>query len=80
MIRLLAARLMQSVLVLALVYVATFWMLMAVPGDPFLGDKKPPQSVVDAAQEIPSGPGARVGVCVLHKVGAAIGFWAFHCA
>jgi len=51
MIGLLAARFFQSVAVLAAVYVATFWMLMAVPGDPFIGEKNVPPSVRQAIRE-----------------------------
>ena len=51
MIRFLAYRLLQSLLVVVCVYSATFWLLMAAPGDPFIGEKKPPESVLKALRE-----------------------------
>lgn len=41
-------RLVQSVLVIFFVYSATFWLLMATPGDPFLGHKMPPAAILAA--------------------------------
>ncbi len=51
MIRFLISRLAQSLLVIALVYSGTFWLLMATPGDPFIGEKKPPDAVLHALRE-----------------------------
>ncbi len=49
MLRFLAWRLAQSVLVLWAVYTVTFCLLWMTPGDPFIaGDKKAPQSVREA--------------------------------
>lgn len=48
MVRFIAWRLVQSVLVLWTVYTVTFALLMLVPGDPFIGEKKPPDSVIRA--------------------------------
>ena len=42
------SRLLQSVLVVWLVYTVTFWLLMATPGDPFIGKKQPPPAVLAA--------------------------------
>ena len=44
-------RLLQSVLVLGLVYTATFWLLMATPGDPFIGQKQPPPAILRALRQ-----------------------------
>ncbi len=41
-------RLLQSLVVIFLVYSATFWLLMATPGDPFLGHKLPPAAILAA--------------------------------
>lgn len=41
-------RLLQSVGVLWVVYTLTFVLLMLAPGDPFIGEKKPPPSVREA--------------------------------
>ncbi len=51
MIRYILRRLCESVLVVAVVYACTYWMLMAVPGDPFIGEKKPPEAVLQALRE-----------------------------
>jgi oligopeptide transport system permease protein len=52
MIRYIFRRLLESFLVIVIVYACTYWMLMAVPGDPFIsGDKKPPEAVVEALRE-----------------------------
>ncbi|MCL2647757.1 MAG: ABC transporter permease [Phycisphaerales bacterium] len=48
MLRFFSFRLIQSVLVLWIVFTVTFILLMLAPGDPFIGDKKPPDSVVRA--------------------------------
>ena len=40
MLRFIIMRFLQGVLVMAVVYTASFWMLMAAPGDPFVGDRK----------------------------------------
>ncbi len=48
MLRFLIWRLVQAVVVLWVVYSVTFGMLMMAPGDPFIGEKKPPESVVKA--------------------------------
>jgi oligopeptide transport system permease protein len=49
MIRFLIYRLLQSVVVIWVVYTVTFFLLMAAPGDPFLGaQRKPTQFVRDA--------------------------------
>jgi oligopeptide transport system permease protein len=45
-LRFLFLRFLQSLGVLACVYTATFWLLMATPGDPFLGDQKKPSEIV----------------------------------
>ncbi len=45
------SRLLQSVLVVWLVYTITFWLLMATPGDPFIGQKQPPPAVLAALQQ-----------------------------
>ncbi len=45
MLRFLFWRLVQSLAVLWIVYTVTFVLLMAAPGDPFIGDKKPPEAV-----------------------------------
>src|SRR5690349_17630626 len=45
-------RILQSVVVVWVVYTVTFALLMLAPGDPFLGDeKKPPPAVVKALSE-----------------------------
>lgn len=44
-------RFFESILVLVIVYSCTYWMLMAVPGDPFIGEKKPPEAVIMALRE-----------------------------
>ena len=46
MVRFLFWRLVQSVAVLWTVYTVTFVLLMLVPGDPFVGEKKPPDVVL----------------------------------
>src|ERR1035437_1851386 len=46
MLRFLAWRILQSLIVLWAVYTVTFALLMLAPGDPFIGDKKPPDSVL----------------------------------
>ena len=46
MLRFLAWRFLQSIIVLWAVYTITFGLLMLAPGDPFIGDKKPPDSVL----------------------------------
>lgn len=52
MVRFLIYRALQSLLVLAAVYTVTFWMLMATPGEPFIGDKKrPPEAVLKVLRE-----------------------------
>jgi ABC-type dipeptide/oligopeptide/nickel transport system permease component len=38
---------LQSIIVVWTVYTLTFVLLMMVPGDPFVGEKKPPQAVLD---------------------------------
>lgn len=48
MLRFIVHRLLQSVLVLWLVYTCTFWLLMAAPGDPFVGRKQPPPAIIAA--------------------------------
>ncbi|MGN6366756.1 MAG: ABC transporter permease [Phycisphaerae bacterium] len=48
MVRFLFWRLVQAVVVLWVVYTVTFGMLMMAPGDPFIGEKKPPESVLKA--------------------------------
>jgi oligopeptide transport system permease protein len=48
MARFLISRLIQSVLVLFLVYTGTFWLLMAAPGDPFIGERDPGPAVRSA--------------------------------
>ncbi|HUO09814.1 MAG TPA: ABC transporter permease [Phycisphaerae bacterium] len=48
MVRFLFWRLVQSVVVLWVVYTVTFALLMLAPGDPFIGEKKPPESVLKA--------------------------------
>jgi oligopeptide transport system permease protein len=48
MARFLFWRLVQAVVVLWVVYTVTFGMLMMAPGDPFIGEKKPPESVLKA--------------------------------
>jgi oligopeptide transport system permease protein len=45
------SRLLQSVLVVWLVYTVTFWLLMATPGDPFIGKKQPPPAVLAALRQ-----------------------------
>src|SRR5277367_4869617 len=45
MLRFLFWRLVQCVIVLWTVYTVTFGLLMLAPGDPFIGEKKPPESV-----------------------------------
>src|SRR5690348_6903102 len=48
----LAWRILQSVVVVWVVYTVTFALLMMAPGDPFIGDeKKPPATVVKALSE-----------------------------
>ena len=42
------SRLAQSLLVLLIVYTVTFWMLMALPGDPFVGERNVPEPVRNA--------------------------------
>ena len=42
------SRLAQAVLVLFVVYSITFWMLMALPGDPFVGERHVPEPVRQA--------------------------------
>ncbi|HVX86134.1 MAG TPA: ABC transporter permease [Phycisphaerae bacterium] len=49
MIRFLAWRLVQSVVVMWVVYTLTFFLLMAAPGDPFLGTQKNPPAFVREA-------------------------------
>jgi len=51
MLRLLGWRLVQGVVVLWTVYTVTFALLMMAPGDPFVGEKKPPEAVVRALAE-----------------------------
>ena len=48
MISFILRRLLQSALVMAVVYTGTFWLLMATPGDPFIGNKQPPPAVLRA--------------------------------
>ena len=48
MARFLFSRFLQSLLVLFLVYTGTFWLLMAAPGDPFIGERNPPAAVRSA--------------------------------
>ena len=45
------SRLLQSVLVVWIVYTVTFWLLMATPGDPFIGRKQPPPAVLAALRQ-----------------------------
>jgi oligopeptide transport system permease protein len=45
MLRFLVWRFLQAVVVLFLVYTATFWLLMAAPGDPFIGERDPGRAV-----------------------------------
>ncbi|MGC8539601.1 MAG: ABC transporter permease [Phycisphaerae bacterium] len=42
------SRILQSVVVVWIVYTVTFWLLMATPGDPFIGKKQPPPAVLAA--------------------------------
>lgn len=42
------SRILQSVVVVWIVYTVTFWLLMATPGDPFIGRKQPPPAVLAA--------------------------------
>lgn len=51
MTRFIIVRLLQGVLVIMLVYALSFWLLMATPGDPFVGSKQPPPSVVQALRK-----------------------------
>ncbi|MCL2641621.1 MAG: ABC transporter permease [Phycisphaerales bacterium] len=48
MLRFLSFRLLQSIFVLWTVFTVTFVLLMLAPGDPFIGEKKPPDSVIRA--------------------------------
>ncbi len=48
MIKFICKRIAQSVLVMWMVYTCTFWLLMATPGDPFVGQKQPPPAVIAA--------------------------------
>ncbi len=45
------SRLLQSIVVVWLVYTVTFWLLMATPGDPFIGKKQPPPAVLAALRQ-----------------------------
>jgi oligopeptide transport system permease protein len=45
MLRFLAYRLLQSLFVLWAVYTVTFFLLALAPGDPFLGEKRPTESI-----------------------------------
>src|ERR1035437_5729652 len=51
MVRFLVSRFVQSLVVLWAVYTVTFVLLMSSPGDPFVGEKKPPESVQRALAE-----------------------------
>lgn len=51
MLRFLVSRFVQSLVVLWAVYTVTFVLLMSSPGDPFVGEKKPPESVQRALAE-----------------------------
>ncbi len=51
MTRFIIFRLLQGLLVIALVYAISFWLLMATPGDPFVGSKQPPASVLQALRK-----------------------------
>ncbi len=44
MVRFIIFRFLQGLLVMAVVYSVTFWLLMAAPGDPFVGEKHIPDS------------------------------------
>jgi ABC-type dipeptide/oligopeptide/nickel transport system permease component len=44
MLRFTVIRFLQGIIVLAVVYTATFWLLMAAPGDPFVGEKAVPEA------------------------------------
>lgn len=44
-------RILQSVVVVWVVYTVTFALLMIAPGDPFVGEKKPPEAVLRALSE-----------------------------
>ena len=48
MTRFLISRAAQSVLVICVVYTCTFWLLMAAPGNPFIGVKQPPPAIIHA--------------------------------
>jgi oligopeptide transport system permease protein len=48
MLRFLIARVIQSAIVLWVVYTVTFALLMMAPGDPFIGEKTPPLAVRQA--------------------------------
>ncbi|MGC8624140.1 MAG: ABC transporter permease [Phycisphaerae bacterium] len=45
------SRLLHSAVVVWLVYTVTFWLLMATPGDPFIGKKQPPPAVLAALRQ-----------------------------
>lgn len=51
MARYLVSRFLQSLFVIVCVYSVTFWILMTAPGDPFIGEKKPPAAVKRALEE-----------------------------
>jgi oligopeptide transport system permease protein len=44
-------RLLQSVVVVWVVYTVTFALLMVAPGDPFVGEKKPPEAILKGLAE-----------------------------
>ena len=48
MMRFLISRIGQSLLVIFVVYTCTFWLLMAAPGNPFIGEKQPPPAIIHA--------------------------------
>lgn len=50
MMRFLISRIAQSALVIFVVYTCTFWLLMAAPGNPFIGEKQPPPAIMHALQ------------------------------
>ena len=43
-------RVLQSIIVIWAVYTCTFWLLMAAPGDPFVGEKNPSPQVIRELQ------------------------------
>jgi oligopeptide transport system permease protein len=50
MVRFVITRFLQGIVVMCVVYTATFWLLMAAPGDPFVGEKAVPQATRDAIE------------------------------